>query len=167
MLRYLCLLFCLIVVAVICFDAPVAETENADEVQSLKEQVEELKAQVATINVQVKDLYFMTEPLRILVGDRDGGNYYHARRHTERDSRSKMWGMLPSQLPQAKARYELRWAPDFGYSKEEIQKMADKYMAMPRNPYLNWYKPYYNFEEHWLDYNAISGLYSLPVGFVE
>ena len=141
MFRYLCLVLCLVVVVVICFDAPIAETENVDEVENLKTQVSALSAEVEQLKVYIKDLYFMTEPLRILVADKDGGNYYHARSHFHR--RIKAWGMLPSELERANLYYHLRSGK---YSKEEGKALGNKLLKMG-NPYLNPYKSEYSFSE--------------------
>ena len=149
MLRYLCLVFCLVVAVGISYDVPIAETEKADlvqEVQDLKEQVKALSDANERLSLQIKDLYFMTEPLRIRVVDKDEGNFYHARRRVDTHG-NKMWGMLPSQLPHADLYFEIRSADGLGYSKEKIKELSDKLMQMPINPYLNPYKPKYNFFE--------------------
>ena len=149
MLRYLCLVFCLVVAVGISYDVPIAETEKADllqEVQDMKEQVKALSDANERLSLQIKDLYFMTEPLRILVVDEDEGSYYHARRRVDTHG-NKMWGMLPSQLPHADLYFEIRSADGLGYSKEKIKGLSDKLMQMPINPYLNPYKPKYNFFE--------------------
>ena len=165
-----------LIMVVISYDVPIAETENVglfQEVQNLKEQISTLSAEnkrlrdaVDQLNVQVKDLYFMTEPLRIRVADKDGGNFYHARSHIKARGK-KMWGMLPSQLEFANLLYRLRYAPDFGYSKEQIKEMGDKLMLMPNNSYLNPYNPEYNFHENSLEHDVDADMYLLRIPFFE
>ena len=114
---------------------------NVDEVEILKAQVSTLSAEVEQLKVYIKDLYFMTEPLRILVADKDGGNYYHARSYFHR--RIKVWGMLPSELERANLYYNLRWGK---HGKAEGKALSDKLLKMG-NPYLNSYESEYSFSE--------------------
>lgn len=170
MCRYVCVVFCLVLIS-ISYDTRVAETEGdlAQAVEDLKAQVNALSEANARLNLQIKDLYFMTEPLRIRVVDADEGSYYHARRRVDTRG-TKMWGMLPSELAHAKLYYQIRRAGEFGHSKEKIKELIDKLMQMPTNPYLNPYKPYYNFFEEWLIHHPNHPdrhTYFLAVPFVE
>ena len=137
-------------------------TEAAPE-SDFQEQIDALSTEIERMKIQFQDLYFMTEPLRIRVADKDGGSFYYARNHNEARG-PKMWGMLPSELALANLYYEIRLG---AYSKEKTKELTDKMMAMPRNTYLNLYKPRYNFYESSLVRDADTGIYVLPVPFFE
>lgn len=165
MLHKLCIATFLIMV-VISYDVPIAETEKVDsvqeslqrDVQSLKEQVstlsvenERLRTVVDRLNVQIQDLYFMTEPLRIRVADKQGGNFYYARTYAH--TSDNWWGMLPSQVPSAELHSLLNSASSSGYSKNKIKGLSDNLLKMLKNPYFTTYEPESTFHESELTYH--------------
>ena len=131
-----------------------AQESLQSEVQDLKEQVsalalenERLKTQIDRLNLQIQDLYFMTEPLRIRVVDREEGNFYYA------DTGNNIWGMLPSQLLYAELWYLIRSAKGLGYSEEKTKGLLDKYVKMSETAYFTTYKPRYTFHKLELTYH--------------
>ena len=132
MFRYLCLPLCLVVV-VICFDGPVAETEKVDEVQELKEQVKALADANERLNLQIEDLYCMSQTLRISILDKEEGNFYYT--HIGEN----WFRMLPSEVPKAELYYELRSAENLGYSKEKTKALSEKLLAMAKNSHFKYY----------------------------
>ena len=78
MFRYLCVLLCLIVMMVICFDGSVAETEDVDlaqQVEDLKERVKALSDANERLNLQIEDLYCMSQTSRIRILDEEEGSF--------------------------------------------------------------------------------------------
>ena len=136
MFRYLCVLFCLIVVVVICFDRSVAETEDVDlaqQVEELKERVKALEDTNERLNLQIEDLYCMSQTSRIRILDNNEGTFYYT--HIGEN----WYRMLPSEVPKAKLYYELRSADNLGYSKEKQKALGEKLLTMIKNSHFKIY----------------------------
>lgn len=136
MFRYLCVLLCLIVVMVICFDGSVAETEDVDlaqQVEDLKERVKALSDANERLNLQIEDLYCMSQTSRIRILDEEEGSFYYA--HIGEN----WFRMLPSEVPKAKLYYELRSADNLGYSKEKQKALGDKFLEMIKKTHFKIY----------------------------
>ncbi len=144
----------LAVIVVIGCNEPMPENQKPDPVQaSLQSDFQDLKKQVLTLareneslktkmdrmNLQIQDLYFMTEPLRVRVVDKEEGNFHYAYAGGE------IRGMLPSQLPYAELWYHIRSAEGLGYSEAKTKALVDKYTNMLETPYFLSYKPKYTF----------------------
>ena len=124
-----------------------SETENQD----LQRDVHNLKEQVDRLNLQIEDLYFMTEPLRVRIADKQGGNFYYTKVYISADD--YYWGMLPSQVPSAELHSLLNSADLLGYSKDKIKRLSDQLLMMLKSPHFVTYEPEYTFYKSEVTYH--------------
>ena len=154
MFRYLCLTVGLALVALLCFDAPVVESEKVNEVQELKAQVESLIESNARLRLQIEDLYCMTQPLRIRIHDESEGKFYYT--HIGEN----YYRMLPSEVAKAELYYELRSASGLGYSAEKTRALSDDFMTMIKKAHFKTYKAEgYIYHKNMLQYHPDLKMY--------
>ena len=125
---------------------PVGDSLQKD-VQVLKKQVAALSLENKRLKSNIQDLYFMTEPLRVQVIDKEEGRFYYAK------SGKDMYGMLPSESSRAELYYQLRSAENLGWTKNKIKELSDRFLQTPKNPYIGSYESEFTFGKGELRYH--------------